>query len=186
MSRRHQPIAFVWRKMDVMLDGGEVRKIGAMVPSPRYEVVAERQFGAGGEYILEEAVERSMASHSQFFAAINDYFHNIPENMAARWPTAEHFRKWMLIETGWFDEKEFELLSDKHAKNLATFIRTEDVYARIAVRGKIVIVRRAKSQSLKAMGKDDFQKSKEDVLGLCEQLVGTPPKVAMRNAGRSA
>lgn len=184
---RPQPIAFVWREVDVIEADGEVTRTGAMVPALRYRNVAQRQFGAGGEHVLEEVSERSMASHSQYFAALRDYFDNIPESMAARWPTADHFRRWLLIEAGWFDEKEFEMESDKHAKALAAFIRTEDVYARIAVcRGKTVIVRRAKSQSLKAMGKQDFQASKKAVLELAESLVGIPRTVAMKNAGRAA
>jgi len=186
MSRRAQPIVFEWKALDVLQEGGEIIQTWAMVPSARYANVAKRQFGDGGEHVLEESQERSKASHSQYFAALNDYFHNVPEKMAARWPTAEHFRKWLLVEAGWFDEKEFEMLSEKHAKGLATFIRTEDVYARIHVNGKKVIVRRAKSQSMKAMGKEDFEASKRAVLDLAEQLVGVPKGTVMKNAGRAA
>jgi hypothetical protein len=185
--RRLQPIAFTYRELDVIdRETGEITKLEAMVPSARYRNVAKRQFGAGGEYVLDEVNERSLASHSQYFAALKDYFDNVPEKMAARWPSPVHFRRWLLVEAGWFDEKEFELFSEKHAKALATFIRTEDAYARLTIHGKKVIVRRAKSQSLKAMGKDDFEKSKRDVLELAEQLVGVPRRVAMKNAGRAA
>jgi hypothetical protein len=187
MTARQQPIVFNWREVDIIDADGVATRQMAMVPTMRYSNVAKRQFGdADTEHVLEQANERSMASHSQFFAAIKDYFDNIPEKMQARWPTPEHFRKWMLIEAGWFDEKEFDLISEKHAKALATFIRVEDVYARITVRDKKVIVRRAKSQSFKAMGAEDFKKSKSDVLDLAEQLVGVPRAVAMKNAGRSA
>lgn len=186
MRHAQQPIAFTWRDVDVIKTDGEVDRTGAMVPTLRYRNVAQRQFGAGGEYVLEQVSERSMASHSHFFAALNDAFHNLPETVAPRWPTAEHFRKWLLVESGWFDEKEFDLISEKHAKALATFVRAEDVYARIAVHGKTVIVRRAKSQSLRAMGKDDFQKSKNDVLDLAEQFTGISRGQAMKNAGKSA
>jgi hypothetical protein len=187
MVTRQQPIVFTWREVDVTAPDGEVTRQMAMVPTMRYANVAKRQFGdADTEHVLEQANERSMASHSQFFAAIKDYFDNIPEKMQARWPTPEHFRKWLLVECGWFDEKEFDMISEKHAKGLGTFIRTEDEYARITISGKKVIVRRAKSQSLKAMGKDDFQRSKQDVLELAEQFVGVPRAVAMKNAGRSA
>ena len=184
MSRRDQAIVFVWR--EIPIEGGTFKACFAMVPVPRYANVAKRQFVEGHEYVLEQASERSMASHSQFFAALNDYFDNLPETIAARWPTANHFRRWLLCETGWFDEKEFDLISEKHAKALAAFIRTEDDYARIVVRNKKVIVRRAKSQSLKAMGKEDFQKSKNDVLDLAAQFVGVPRAMAMKEAGRSA
>ena len=184
---RAQPIAFIWREVDVVEADGEVVRTRAMVPLPRYRNVAQRQFGEGGEHVLEEVSERSMASHNQYFAALKDYFDNLPERIQARFPTPEHLRKFLLIEADWFDEREFEMESERHAKALATYIRTEDTYARIAVRrGKTVIVRKAKSQSLKAMGKADFEASKRAVLELAEQLVGVPRGVAMKNAGRAA
>jgi hypothetical protein len=184
---RIQPIVFVWREVDLIDGDGVAVRVKAMVPLVRYGNVAARQFTDGEQYPLAPIEERSMASHSQFFAAMNEYFKNLPEKIATRWPTVNHFRRWCLIETNWFDEKEFELTSEKHARALATFIRTEDEYARIAFRGGTkVIVRRAKSQSLAAMGKADFEKSKKDVLDLAESLVGAPVRTVMKNAGKVA
>jgi hypothetical protein len=184
---RSQAIAYVWREVEIVdPQTGETTKVGAMVPSIRYRKIAERLFGAGGEHVLEEVAERSRASHSHYFASLNDLFENVPERMEARWPTAEHFRKWLLIETGWFNEKEFDLQSEKHAKALGTFIRTNDAFARISIHGTKVIVRTAKSQSLKNMGAEDFRRSKADVLDLASQLVGVTPSVASKNAGRAA
>jgi len=181
-----QPIVFEWKALDVLGEGGEVVQTWAMVPVPRYQNVARRQFGDGGEHIMEESAERSRASHSAYFAALHDLFQSIPENIAARWPTETHFRRWLLIETGWFEEKEFDLLSEKHARALGNYIRIEDEYARIAIRGTKVIIRRAKSQSLKAMGAADFKQSKKDVLDLAEQMVGVPRGAAIKNAGHAA
>jgi hypothetical protein len=181
---RPQSIAYVYRNVEYIDAEGEVIKTGAMVPSPRYREVAKRQFAAGGEHVLEESAERSLASHGHFFASLHDLFDSVPEKMAPRWPTAEHFRKWLLIETGWFDEKEFDMESEKHAKALGTFIRTNDAFARISIHGRKVIVRTAKSQSMKAMGKEDFGRSKNDVLDLASQLVGVDPKTVSK--GRAA
>lgn len=187
MKERIQPVAFTWKAVELQdPETGEMVKTGAMVPSARYRKVAERQFGAGGEYILEPVPERNMRLHSRYFATLHEYFQNVPEKMAARWPTEQHFRRWLLIEADWFDEKEFDMISEKHAKGLGTFIRINDPYARIMVRGTKVIVRTAKSQSLKAMGAEDFKQSQKDVLELCEQLVGTPRGVVGKNAGRAA
>lgn len=181
-----QPVTFTWKELDICAEGGEIIRQMAMVPLPRYSNIAKRQFTAGEEYTLAPVTERSMASHRQFFAAINDGFHNLPEKISARFPTAEHLRKWLLTETSWFDEKEFDLISEKHAKALATFIRTEDSYARITLHGTKVIVRRAKSQSLSAMGKDDFQRSKQDVLDLLEHMIGVPKGKLMQEANKHA
>ena len=181
-----QPVVFIWRSVDIVDSDGVATRVMAMVAHPRYDNIANRQFAEGGDYTLAPVEERSMASHSQFFASMNEYYNNLPEKIAARWPSAQHFRKWCLCETGWFDEKEFELATQKHAKLLATFIRTDDDYARIAIRGTTVIVRRARSQSLAAMGKADFQASKQAVLELAEQFVGVSPKTMMKEAGHHA
>lgn len=183
---RPQAIAFSWQEVDVTGPDGEVSRTGAMVPSLRYRKVAERQFGAGGEYILEPVEERSMALHSRYFATLHEYFQNIPEKMQVRWPTEKHFRAWLLIESGWFDENEFNLGSDKQAMNLAKLCRLQDAYARISVHGNRIIIRRAKSQSRKSMGAADFKRSQEEVLDLAGQLVGVPRTVAMKNAGKAA
>lgn len=183
---RIYPVGFVWRKVDVILGDGEVVRAMAMVPLARYDNVAKRQFAEGEDYTLTPLEERSMASHRQYFAALKSGFDNLPENIAARWPSAEHYRKWLLIETGFFDEKEFDEASILHAKRLATFIRTEDVYARITVRGTTVIIRRAKSQAVPAMSKVDFEASKRAVLELNDHLTGVEPGTHMREAGRHA
>ena len=177
-----QPIAFTWQK----LTEDDVAGM-AMVPLPRYANVAARQFGdAGTEHVLEPVSERSMASHSQFFAAMNDYYQNLPETVAARWPTAEHFRKWCLIETGFFDERELVFLTDKLALEAAAYMRELDQYARIHPHGNKLIVRRARSQSRGKMQKEEFEASKKAVLELAEQFVGVSPAQMHKHAGRSA
>ncbi len=183
---RHQPIVYIWREVDLVDSDGVASRVFAMVPMARYRNVAVRQFGDGGEFTLEPVAERSMASHNAYFAAVNEGFKNLPEKTAARWPSSTHMRKWILCETNWFDEKEFDLTSEKHAKALATFIRTEDEYARIAIRGTKVVVRKARSQSFAAMGKKDFEASKRDVLDLLESMVDVPKGTLMREGGMSA
>lgn len=180
------PVNFTWREVDVVDADGVAMRVKAMVPQPKYHNLAARQFTEGEEYTLAQIEERSMASHSQYFAALNDYYENLPETVSARWPSREHFRKWCLVECGFFDEKEFDMASERHAKALGAFIRTEDEYARIVVRGTKVIVRRPKSQSLSAMGKEEFQASKQAVLELAAEFVGVAPSKMMKEAGRHA
>lgn len=180
---RMLPVVFTWT--DAALPGtGEVRKV--MIPHVRYGKTAARQFADGEDYPMVVLEARSRASHNQFFAAVNDAWHNLPENIAVRWPTGEHLRKWALVQTGWFDEKNFECDTAGHAQRLAAFIRKVDEYAMILVHGKQVIVRDAKSQSAAAMGKDQFEKSKRDVLDLLGTMTGTTRVELNKNAGRSA
>jgi hypothetical protein len=183
---RPQPVAFDWKELDVCVEGGEVVRTWAMVPLRKYHNVCRRQFGDGGEHVLEPVSERSMASHNQYFAAMHDHYLNLPETVSARWPTETHFRRWLLIECGFFDEKEFDMDDSPNARRLGTFIRTEDEYARILIRGTKVIVRRAQSQSIAAMKKVRFEESKKATLDLAEAFTSVPRGQAMREAGRHA
>jgi hypothetical protein len=129
------PVVFKWLEVEVTDPGdGTVEKALAMVPAARYRNVAKRQYGAtGSEHTLGPISKRDRRSHNHFFAALGNLFDNIPERMQARWPTDEHFRKWLLIETGWFTEKEWSFEgrdAEKQAKRLAAFFRSEDEYLR--------------------------------------------------------
>jgi len=189
------PVVFVWRELSVVDDDGIVQRRRVMDPLARYDNVAKRQYRPDEEYTLVEAEARSRKSHNAYFAQVESAFDNLPENLAARWPTSEHMRKWVLIETGWFDEKEFEYEGNNaytHAKRLGTWIRTEDEFARISIHRVSavlvkVIVKRAKSQSYQAMpDKETFEKSKADVLGWLEHAIGVESGTLKREAGMSA
>lgn len=181
-----QPIVFIWKEVEIVdADGVAVRQM-AMVPIAKYANVAKRQYTDGEQHTLTPVEERSMASHNQFMAAVGSYYDNLPEKIAARWPSAQHFRKWCLCEVGFFEEKEFDMASEKHAKMLGIFVRTQDEYARIVVYGTKVVVRRAKSQSLAAMGKIEFEASKKAILELAEAMVGTPVRTMLKEANRHA
>lgn len=191
MAGRIFPVTFVWRDVEVVDDDGVVGRQMAMVPLGRFLPLCKRQFVDGEEYSLAPIEARTRASHSHYFAAIHDAFENLPESIAARWPTAEHLRKWCLVEAGYFDEKEFDCDDEKQARRLGNFIRTEDEYARISLHRSdsqrvTVIVRRAKSQAAAAMGKDEFEKSKRAVLDLLEHMIGVERDALSRNAGTSA
>jgi hypothetical protein len=190
---RPQPVVFAWREVDVVDGDGVATRIKAMVPLPRFGNICARQFEAGEEYVLAPIEERSMASHRQYFAAIREAYVNLPEKIADRWPSSEHYRKWLLTECGYFDEKEFDCPDEKFAKRLATFIRTEDEYARISVHRPSghgdswrVIVRRAKSQAVPAMKKAEFEASKKDTLDLAEAMTSVPRGTLLKEAGKSA
>lgn len=134
------PVVFRWLDVEVTnAEDGTVERVKAMVPVLRYRNLAARQYGSedeAAEHMLIPMHARSSASHSQYFAALKDGFDNLPEKVAARWPTATHLRKWLLIETGWFTEKEFVFEgrgAELQAKRLALFCRTEDEFARVSI-----------------------------------------------------
>lgn len=192
---RTLPVNFTWREVEIIDADGVCSRRRVMDPNPRYDNVAKRQFHDGEEYTLVILEARSRKSHNGYFAQISDAFDNLPETMSARWPTSEHMRKWVLIETGWFDEKEFEfegVNAARDARRLGLFIRTEDDFARIfpvqiEPRKWKVIVRRAKSQAMDAMRtKETFEASKKAVLDWLEHAIGVERGTLAREGGMSA
>lgn len=158
----------------------------AMTPLPRFAKLADKQFVVGQDYRLDEVQERSQASHNQFFAAIADAFDSLPEELAARFATPEHLRKYALIQSGYADERPIVASSKAEALRIAAFIKPMDEYAVVTVKGAVVRVYTAQSQSMKAMGKADFQASKNACLEVVAALIGVKPDELVRQAGRAA
>lgn len=66
---------------------------------------------------------------------------------------------------------------------MAAFLKPVDDFALISVAGNVVIERKAKSQSIRAMGKREFQESKTKVLGVLADMLGvTPEDLASQSA----
>ena len=167
------PIVFVWN--------GET-----MIPLERFKKIAEREFVKGERYRMETIEERSIVSHNHYFACLHDAWLSLPEQYAEEFPTQEHLRKWALIKSGFRDERTYATGSPEEAQRLAAFIRPIDGYAIVVVSGEIVAVYTAKSQSMCAMGKEDFRKSKEAVLGIISEMVGIEPAALAKQAGTAA
>jgi hypothetical protein len=180
-------INYVWQEVEIIdSETGEAIKRLAMVPTDRYAKLAASQHHEGEPYTLVQLEERSQASHNAYFAELHSYWENLPEKIAARWPSENHFRRWLLVETGWFTESEIECASAYTAKQTAGLVRDLDGYARISVHGNKVIIKRAKSQSRIAMPeKQDFERSKRATLELAAQFVGVSPSQMKREAQRA-
>lgn len=145
----------------------------AMRPLNRY--VADRQYVVGEHYRLEPREERSWASHGHYFASLNDAHANLPEDLAQRFPTVDHLRRYALVRTGFRDERTIVASSKAEARRIAAFLKPIDEFAVVSVHEAVVIVWTAKSQSLRAMGKDDFQRSKDAVLDFVAEIIGVSP-----------
>lgn len=157
-----------------------------MIPLPRFADRARKQYVVGETYPLVVHEDRSDASHRQYFAAIHEGWKNLPESVAHRWPSSEHLRKWCLVRAGFADEQHTVCTSDEQATEIAAFVRPLDGYAVITVKGPVVTVYRAKSQSRRAMNKIDFESSKRAVLDLVADMVGIDADTLSANAGRAA
>lgn len=157
----------------------------AMEPLPRFRKLCDQQFCVGEQYRMEAREERSMASHNFYFASIHEAWSNLPEDQAERFPSAEHLRKYALIRAGFRDERSISCASKAEALRVAAFIKPIDDYAVVIARDALVVVYTAKSQSVRAMGKADFQASKDAVLDVIAGLIGVAPD-ALAEAGKAA
>jgi hypothetical protein len=174
---------------------------------PNYMHIAKQQFSDGEYYSLIIHEERSRASHNQYFAAVTEGWNNLPEKLAPSFPTPVHLRKWCLIETGYFHIRTITCESRKRAVLLARHIRADDndreepEFLRIHIgspydeiddeTGEIervypVIIRKAMSQKVTSMRKEEFQASKKAVLDLIEYFIGLKSGELEKQAGKIA
>lgn len=167
------PLPFIW-------DGEH------MVPRQGYARRADQEFVIGVTYLLVEAQARSAASHNHYFAALNEAWQNLPSEEVARFPTVEHLRKYALIRTGFRDERSIACASKAEAERVAAFMRPMDDYALVTFTEAMVIVWTAKSQSTRAMGKAEFQDSKQKVLDYVAGMIGVSSEHLSANAQRAA
>lgn len=167
------PLEFVWAD-------------GAMRPLERHRSRADRQYVEGEIYRLAVHEERSSNSHSHYFASVTEAWKNLPEKIAAEFPTADHLRKFALIRTGFRDERKVALASPAEAERIAAFVKPLDEYAVVTVEGQVVTIYTAKSQSYRAMPKGEFQASKTAVLDYLASLVGVDAQQLTHEAGRAA
>jgi len=165
-----KPIIFQWT--------GE-----AMIPRDRrFAYQCDRQFVVGEHYTLVQHEDRSSASHRHFFACVRAAWESLPEQMADRFPSPDHLRAYCLIKTGWRKERTHVAATKAEALRLAAFVRPIDDFAIVTTSGLSVTVWTAKSQSTRAMNKQDFQRSKEDVLGVLADLIGTSKEALTERA----
>lgn len=139
---------------------------------PRFAKQADQEFVIGQAYCLEVVEERSSKSHAHFFAAVNSAWLSLPEDIADRWPTSTHLRKWALIRAGFHNHRSIVAKSRAEALRLAAFIKPMDDYAVVITTDCVIDVYTAKSQKHRAMNKLEFAASKEAVLTILADLVG--------------
>ena len=140
---------------------------------PGFQRQADQLFTIGERYRLEPVEERSAASHRHYFKAVNEAWANLPERLAAHYPTAEHLRARALIEAGYCTIADYVCSSRAEAVRWAANLRAEaSEYALVVISETVVRVFKPKSQSVKAMGKEEFQASKDAVFTALAKMIG--------------
>lgn len=142
-------------------------------PLPRFRKECDKEFVIGETYVLETIEERSGATHRHYFASMKSAWANLPEAVAADYPTAEHFRKRLLIEAGFCDEQKIVFSNANDAIKAAGLVLARDDYAVAEAKDRTLTIWTAKSQSMRSMDKATFQASKEKTLELAAAKIGT-------------
>lgn len=155
-----------------------------MVPLNRY--AADRMYVVGERYKLAVHEERSGASHRHWHACIDEAFNNLPDHMAKRFATVEHYRKYLLIRAGHYTELADVCDSYEDATRTVMMARKLDDYAIAHTEGKVVTIYRAKSTSYKELSGPEAQKVKQRTLELAAADIGVTVEELARNAGTSA
>lgn len=154
------PLPFEW-------DGEAMRVL------PGFQRQADQLFTIGERYRLAPIEERSAASHRHYFSAVNEAWANLPEQLAAHYPTAEHLRARALIEAGYCTIADYVCSSRAEAVRWAANLRAEaSEYALVVISETVVRVFKPKSQSVKAMGREEFQASKDAVFTALAKMIG--------------
>jgi len=156
-----------------------------MVPQPRFLALCRKQYTDGECYTLGVSEERSAASHRHYFACINEAWRNLPEDKVERYPSPEHLRKWALIKSGYHNERSIVCETQKQADAIIAFIEALDEFSVTIVKGPVVKVYTAKSQSVENMTRTEFEKSKADVLAILSETIGVTQK-QLETEGRIA
>ena len=156
----------------------------AMIPiRPK---LADETYIVGSVYWLEVEQPRSGVSHNHEFAWIKEAWLQLPHAIADQFPTPQSLRKKALIDAGFYDETVVDAGTNAAALRVAAVMRADDEFAHVVVRGPIVVRRKAKSQSRRAMGGKDFQASKSAIMEIIAGLIGVTPAALAENAGKAA
>ncbi len=160
MTDRIPPIPMQW-------DGEAMRPV-----SLRFSRLADKHYAIGEIYQMVVEHGRSGTSHRHQFAWLHEAWMSLPESIADAYPTSEHLRKRALIDAGFFHETAVDAGSRAAALRVAAMVPTLDEFALAKTEGPFVLVRRPKSQSIRAMGAQQFQESKTAIMQVIADLIG--------------
>jgi hypothetical protein len=159
-------------RKEARLDTGEM--VAVLVPKQKW--LFDRLFPEeGAEYTIEPYEPRSTKSHRHYFAVVREAWKNLPEAAGAQHPDAEHLRKFALIKTGWSIKRNVVCESIEQAHAVSALAGSLDESAVVMVQGMVVTIATARSQKTTGpgcMNREEFQKSKQDVLEYCAGLLG--------------
>lgn len=143
----------------------------AFRPVPNFLRIAREHYGEGEVVALVPREDRSAATHRHFMACVNEAWKTLPDALAERFKSAEHLRKFALVQTGHYEATVYHCKFQTEARRMAATLEDLDRYAVIVVDGVNVTRLTAKSQSYFNMNRKEFAAAKADVLAYLEGLL---------------
>lgn len=140
--------------------------------NPRMRERIAQYFELGATYRVEFKDHRSAESHNATFAGIARAWDNLTVEDSRRFPTAMHFRKWLLVQNGFADSREVVCDTADDAMRFAVVARSLDSYAVITVRSNVVTIYTAQSMAAKTMDRKTFETAKQLILQQAAEMVG--------------
>ena len=140
----------------------------------------------GEVYRMAPIEERSKPSHDHFFACVQEAWLNLPDAAALQFPSADHLRKHGLVRCGYADKMTVACKDRKEARAFAIECGKKGPFSVVDLDETVVTLWTAHSQSYRFMGKQAFQKSKDDVLDWLSEHIGVSVDDLRRNARAAA
>lgn len=160
---------------------------GLMVPANKFHATrANKQYNQGETYVLVPNEARSPESHRFYFACLHEAWLNLAEEHAERHPSSEHLRAYCLVQTGHADKTTIVCATPEDAIRTAAIASTREKIRIIEIKGRIIEVWIPRSQSMRSMGKAEFESSKREVLDLAAAMARTTRGDLERNADQHA
>lgn len=154
----------------------------AMEPaSQRWVDTCNERYVVGQVYSMEEVHQRSDATHAHYFAVLHQAWLSLPDDMAAQFPTDDHLRAHCLIKAGFCEKRSVNASSITEARKLAVWARPLNPLAIITTEGTMVTIWTAMSQNYRSMDKATFQRSKQAVLEILDDMLGTARGTVEKN-----
>lgn len=180
-----RPVLFRYHEVDVQGEGGEVRRLWAMIPHARFNALCKRQFEKNGDYALGPVEGVPSKSRAAFFASISEAWKNLDEN-DERFPSKDYLRYAALIRAGWATHSQTVMDTPKDARKFAIEMRKQAEYAIITVKDCVVDVWVAKSIATGQIHGDEWKAVMQRALDWVATLARTTRKELEQNAGKSA
>ena len=180
-----RPVLFRFHEVEVQGEGGEVRRVWAMIPHKRFHALCKRQFSGGEDYALGPVEGVPSKSRAAFFATIHEAWKNLPED-DTRFPDSEYLRKRALVAAGWATNAQYVMDSPKDARSMAMGLRRADPYAVVKCSGNVVDYWSPKSIATGQIHGDEWKGVMQRALDWVATLARTTRKELEENAGAAS